>query len=88
MACLQTLLARLSEAGLQPVVVLDMSTLLDGQELGQTLRERTDLVFVEFGDLAQTWVVLGSGQSETDLKLFREVFRQHFQNKGKPQNWD
>lgn len=80
-ACLQTLLARLSEAGLQPVVVLDMSTLLDGQELGQTLRERTDLVFVEFGDLAQTWVVLGSGQSETDLKLFREVFRQHFQNK-------
>ncbi|XP_070693897.1 lactase/phlorizin hydrolase-like [Pempheris klunzingeri] len=93
--CYQTLLKQLLDVGLQPLVVLHGSTVpevlrskyggWESQELMEMFQQYAEFVFVEFGELADSWVTLSSLDELRDAELqnaldaHASVYRRYYQ---------
>uniref|UniRef100_A0AAQ6AQ77 beta-glucosidase n=1 Tax=Amphiprion ocellaris TaxID=80972 RepID=A0AAQ6AQ77_AMPOC len=93
--CYQTLMKQLHQVGLEPLVILHGSTVPDSlrsrygrwesKKLVQMFQQYAEFVFVQFGDLAKTWMTLSSldelnnADLQNALHAHASVYRRYHQ---------
>ncbi|XP_055006534.1 lactase/phlorizin hydrolase-like [Boleophthalmus pectinirostris] len=81
LSCLQTLLDRVLQADLQPVLFVDLSVVFTGSRPGPDLEQRLDVLFEQLGGQVRTWILLLSSTTVREQQFYAElqrIFRRHF----------